>query len=240
MTNYGAPPGPPPGYGPPPGGKPGFDPKTVDQLDWAIIGGAILALIFSTFSYYSASAKGELKAFCQQAHQDCSDTASAWHGFWGWFGVVLLLVAAGATLASALGRQTKGSARLTALIAAAVGLLCTIIALFVIPHGDVSGLPAGESLDKFVDFGHGFSYWIVLILSIAVTVLALMRFQQTGGQLPGRAAQAGGTPYGAAPGYGPPAAPPPPPGGPAQPWTPPQQGGTTPPPPPPPPGQPPH
>jgi hypothetical protein len=67
---YGAPPpaGPPPTpqWGAPPpapaGGYPspgaGFDAKSVNPMDWVILGAGILGFIFSLFDYYSASAFG--------------------------------------------------------------------------------------------------------------------------------------------------------------------------------------
>jgi hypothetical protein len=112
-------------------------------------------------------------------------------------------------------------------------------------------LVTGSDYDKGVDEGHGFSYWIVLILLVIGLVLTFLRFQQTGGQLPGRSrgAPAGyGSPdagYGttppaaqqgyaqpgyAQPGYAPPGyAPPAPPTTPPPPPTP--QPGYAPPPP---------
>src|SRR5579875_4016049 len=71
------PPGPPPagGYGPP--GRPGgnFDPKTVNPLDWGILGCGVLAFIFSFVSYYTYGPFSE----------------SAWHGFFGWFATLVAL-----------------------------------------------------------------------------------------------------------------------------------------------------
>jgi len=242
--------GPPPGYGAPPGypspptaqaSQSSFDPKSVNILDWGIFGGAVLALIFSFFKYYTASVNlGGVTNLCrQQATQAgvdpslCdtigstsglagkSDSASAWHGFFGWFGVLLLLAAAFVTAVAVFAPRTKMPApvRLVALGAAALGLLCTLIALFVDPSVPTSGsgLPAGVNVDDIINIDRGVSYWIVLILAAAVAVAALLRFQQSGGQLPGLGAKNAAPSYGAppaAPGYGPP---------PAQPgqWTPP-------------------
>ena len=69
-------------------------------------------------------------------------------------------------------------ARLAGLGAFALATLCVIIALFVIPDGGAGDIPG-------VDTGHGFGYWASLVVIIAGLVLSLMRFQQTGGQLPG-------------------------------------------------------
>src|SRR6476660_6039976 len=110
---YGPPPGagygPKPGYGQPAGGPPagGAGGKAagavsaVSPLDWALIAGGVIALIFSFFQYYTAEFTDRIKEqVCNRTDIPSSvrvgcdgDSASAWHGFFGWFGVVLLLVA---------------------------------------------------------------------------------------------------------------------------------------------------
>src|SRR5947208_12117487 len=75
------PPPPPPGqWGPPPGGGGSFDPKTVNPLDWAILGAGLLIFIFSFVSYYTFSEGG------------FSVSENAWHGFFGWFAMLLALI----------------------------------------------------------------------------------------------------------------------------------------------------
>jgi hypothetical protein len=208
----GPPPGPPGQWGPPPGGPPSrpggsFDPKTVNQLDWGILGAGALAFIFSFVSYYTVSIKG----FGGEGSEN------AWHGFFGWF-AMLLAVIGSAVIAMELFQphvKLPFPNRLIGLAAYALATLCVILALFIIPIDD-GGLSE-------VDTGHGFGYWISLIVIIAGLVLSFMRFQQTGGQLPigGGAGKPGlggrpgaGGPSGPPPGYGPPPGPPqgPPPG----------------------------
>jgi hypothetical protein len=223
-------PPPPPGYGqqgqyaPPPGEyapqqgqyeqppagsykapRSGFNFASVNPLDWGIMAAAALALIFSLFDFYTATAKGALKQACDQGlvGTSCSASESAWHGFFGWFGVLLLLIAGIATALTVFRPHVRmpASPRLVALVAAALGLVLIVIALFVTPHKDVTGLPPGTKLSDFIDFGRGFSYWVVLILAVAATALAYLRFAQTGGNLAavfGSRGQAGG-----AGGYGP-------------------------------------
>ncbi|MEO9110971.1 MAG: hypothetical protein ABI368_12200, partial [Jatrophihabitantaceae bacterium] len=203
--NYGPPPG---NYGPPPSGgygapKPAFDPKSINPLDWGILAAGALAFIFSFISYYTVSVS--------YGGYSASASASAWHGFFGWFAMLLALVGSGlvAMVLFAPAVKLPVPARLAGLGCYAVGTLCVILALFVFPGGDYSG--------SGVDEGHGIGYWVSLVVIIAGLVLSLMRFQQGGGQLPGALAkmpniggygpQGGpqqGPPQGPPPGYRPP------------------------------------
>jgi hypothetical protein len=207
------PPPPPPGSygGAPSAGKPAFDPKSVNPLDWGILAAGPLAFIFSFFNWYTADYRGvDLGGI------------NAWHGFFGWFAVLLLLAGSAVTALSFFAPHVKlpVSNRLASLALFALAFICLVLALFITPIDDVSGIGG-------YDTGHGFGYWITLILSIAATVLALMRLQQSGEQLPGalggipnigakgpQGGLTGGQPQ--APGYGQPPtpgyAPPPAPG----------------------------
>src|SRR4051794_13957236 len=168
------PPPPPPGqWGPPPGGgqptRGSSDPKTVNNLDWGILGIGALVFIFSFVDYYTFSESG------------FSVSENAWHGFFGWF--AMLCAVAGSVIVGLelFMPQVKlpFPNRLIALGLYALATLCVILALFVIPSY------LGVSVPDSVDTGHGFGYWISLILILGGTVLSLMRLQQTGGKLPG-------------------------------------------------------
>ncbi|HEY7008855.1 MAG TPA: hypothetical protein VH395_07940 [Jatrophihabitantaceae bacterium] len=203
MTEYGSPPpgGWPAGQAPqpsheytaPPDYRPttAFDPKTVNPLDWAIMAGAVLALIFSFFSFYQYKPKGpEAEQVCKTVtgvptiHDICNGVDnSAWHGFFGWFGVLLLLVAAVVVAVALFAPQVTlpAPARMIALVLAALGFVFVLIALFVVPDGVYQGrtIPAGSS---DVDAGHGFSYWVVLVLAALVTALSALRLVQASGE----------------------------------------------------------
>jgi hypothetical protein len=180
------PPPPPPGgqWGPPPGGgypapQTGFDPKTVDRFDWAILGVGFLTLIFSFFSFYSASVSG--------AGISESESWSAWHdifggGFFGWIGMVLAVAGTVVLALQLFSPQVKFpmESRVLVLGGFALGALCEILAIFIHPK-----FASADGPGFHASFGHGFSFWVVLILTLGGTVLALMRVQQTGGKLPG-------------------------------------------------------
>lgn len=211
------PPPPPPGqWGPPPGGgypaPQRFDPKAVNNLDWAIVGAGVLALIFSTFDYYTASA-GPFTA-----------SESAWHGFFGWFAALVALAGAAVVAMELFAPQVRmpWPNRLVGLVLFAVATLSVIIALFVFPVS----VPKGFGIDT----GRGVGYWLSLIVIIAGLVLSLMRLQQTGGKLPGALANLPNIGRRGARGFGaasaPPSphqAPPPPAYGPPPPYSPPPE-----------------
>lgn len=194
------PPPPPPGqWGPPPGGghsahRPGFDPKTVNPLDWAILGAGALIFIFSFTDYISAP---------------LGIGWNAWHFdhwmFLTWFAMVFGVLGAAAVAAElfAPNVRTRWPNRTLALVLFAASFVLYFLGIFV--HFDFEGIAS-----------RGFGFWISLILAAAGVVLALMRAQQTDVRLPGafaklpnigqRAAGRGGNPPPAA-GYGPPPGP---------------------------------
>jgi hypothetical protein len=174
----------------------------VNPLDWAVLGAAALGLIFSFFAYYSyhptlAESRGEC------AHPETiprpvrgllniacnTGTAGAWHGFFGWFGVLLALLAAGlVAFAAFLPRaDPRGRSRVVAFGAAGLGLLSTLIALAVIPDwpaltdrvASIGGSYSRSLYDSSIVDGHGFSYWVVLVLLCLLTLVTFLRMRQT-------------------------------------------------------------
>lgn len=183
---YGAPP-PAGGYGAPPpaGGKPAFDPKSVNPLDWAIIGIGLLLFIFSLLDYYSA--KVTVKGQCFGFTGGTYGHENAWHGFFGWFGMLCALIGSAAIAVGLFAPQVQQpiGARVTALAGYALGALCILLAFFIHPGTGqaVTESVAGCKITGKV--GHSYGYWLSLILVLVGLVLTLMRAQQTGTKLPG-------------------------------------------------------
>jgi thiosulfate reductase cytochrome b subunit len=113
-----------------------------------------------------------------------SDSASAWHGFFGWFGAVLAVIGAALVTVSIFAPRIRVpvSPRLGALGAFALATISTLLALLVVPDGTVNGATI-DSGSSDTDAGHGFAYWIVLIVVTAALMLCFLRLQQTGGRL---------------------------------------------------------
>jgi hypothetical protein len=133
----------------------------------------VLAFIFSFVSYYSYTVS--FKGF-----GSATGHWSAWHGFFGWFAMLLALVGSALVAMALFVPHVKLpiANRLGALAAYALAALCVILALFIVPS---PGGYSGPGLNK----GHGVGYWLSLIDILAGLVLCLMRAQQTGTALPG-------------------------------------------------------
>ncbi len=168
----------------------------MNPLDLAVILGGVVALIFSFFQYYTVELTQRFQTqLCDNdripasAKAICSgDSASAWHGFFGWFGAVLLLIAAALASVQVFAPNTvspQAPTRLITLVLCGAGLISTFAALFVIPHGDAGDALQGShlTLDDVFDFGHGFSYWLILVVAAAMTAIAALRLGQTGGAI---------------------------------------------------------
>ncbi|MGN6605471.1 MAG: hypothetical protein ACTHMS_00480 [Jatrophihabitans sp.] len=212
------PPPPPPGYGAPGAGKPAFDPKSINPLDWALVGIGVVLFLFSFFEYYTVSAGG------------FSDSTGGWHfsdgSFLGWFALIAGLAAAVIVALSLFLPTVKlpVATYLGAMGLFAISAVLYLLGFFVIgPDNSVCG--GNGACENAIDdaFGFGFSYWLSFILVIAGAVISLMRAQQTNTALPGalsglpnigakgpQGGISGGQPgYGQpqAPGYAPPPAP---------------------------------
>jgi len=183
---------PPAGYGTPPaagyqepggyqaapagyGGRPAFDPRAVNPLDWGIIAAGVVAFIFSLFDFYKYTVTiGPISR---------SGTASAWHGFFGWFGV-LVAVLASLLLAVELFAHVRlpFATRIAVLGGYVVALICELLALLIVP-GDTGGLNGalGIQIGIKIDKGHSFGYWIALIAVIVGTALAYKRYSDVEG-----------------------------------------------------------
>ncbi|MGA8245957.1 MAG: hypothetical protein WB797_03565 [Nocardioides sp.] len=102
-----------------------------------------------------------------------SGSWSAWHGFFGWFAVLVALAGAVA-VALELFKVVTLPMPVHQIAAGAFGLalLCLILALFVNPLPSCGGVPGCSR-------GHGFGYWLALIVVLAGTVLAVLRMRES-------------------------------------------------------------
>jgi hypothetical protein len=133
------------------------------KFDLGIIAAGLIAWLAGFMPFYTASVG--------TAGFKISANGSAYHGFFGWFGVWCCLAAAVVAVLVLLGVSLPVPARPTVLGAFGLGTLCLIIALFVFPGGGCGGVPG-------CDTGHGFGYWLALLCGLVGTGLAFMRYQE--------------------------------------------------------------
>ncbi len=138
------------------------------KFDLGIVGAGAVALIGSLMPFYTVSV--DFMGVSQ------STSANAWHGFFGWFGVLAAVAGSTLVLLHLLGRDTQVPARTAALIAYGVAVVCVVLALFVTPGGDCDEFVAmGVDVCEGFDFGHGFGYWLTLLAVLAGLVLSILR-----------------------------------------------------------------
>jgi hypothetical protein len=133
--------------------------QSTNQYDLGIIAAGVLAFILSLIpSYYTLDVPG------------FGDNLNAWHGFWGWFGVLLAVVGAGLLAARLFFHVTLPiPLRLTVLGLFGAALVFTLIALLTWAGHDTGGADVGKYT------GHGVIYYLVLLVILAGAVLAFLR-----------------------------------------------------------------
>lgn len=131
---------------PSPGPRSAFDARTISPLDWGILACGCLAFIFSFMSYYT------FFVF----------SATAWHGFFGWFAALVALAAATVLAVGLFLPQVTLPHRPLTLAGFGVATLCVILAGLVDPSG-ASGLSRGAG------------YYLSLVVILAGFALAYVR-----------------------------------------------------------------
>lgn len=143
----------------------GIDLGSINKLDLGIVGAGVVALLASFMPYYTVSFGG------------FGGDSNAWEGFFGWFGALCAFAGAAVLAAHLYGVKMPVPVRLAVLGLFGLGLLCTLLALFVFPGGGCNdgGGVLGDAFCEGYDEGHGFGYWLALLSTIAGTALAAMR-----------------------------------------------------------------
>jgi hypothetical protein len=139
-----------------------------NQYDLGIIGAGIVAFIGSLLPFYTISVK--------VAGVGASDSASGWHAFFGWFGVLVALAGA-AAVALNLFNLVKLPMPVHQIAAGAFGLatLCKLLALFI----DPSGCGGAGAFGVHCSIGRGFGYWLCLLAVLAGLGLSVMRMRES-------------------------------------------------------------
>jgi hypothetical protein len=141
------------------------------KYDLGIIAAGVIAFLAGFMPFYTASASF--------AGHGVSASASAYHGFFGWFAVWVALAGA-VVVALALFNIVRGLPMPLHQIAAAafgLALLCLILALFITPGGDACNGASGFGVS--CNTGHGFGYWLALLAVLAGLALSVMRMRES-------------------------------------------------------------
>jgi hypothetical protein len=175
-------PTPPPPTGssaPPPAGRTSYDASAAKatlqgahKFDLGIIAAGLIAFIASMLPFYTVSVSaGGLGGV--------SDSVSAWHGFFGWF-AVLVAVATAVVVALALFDVVKLPMPVHQIAAGGfvLALVCLLLAFFVDPGGGCNGAGA---FGIACDIGRGFGYWLALLAVLAGAGLSVLRMRESTG-----------------------------------------------------------
>jgi hypothetical protein len=129
------------------------------KFDLGIMAAGVVVFLAGFMPFYTISAFGG------------SASWSAWHGFFGWFGVLCALAGA-VILAVTLFANVALPFPVYQGAVAAFGLsvICLILALFVNPLPSCGGACSS---------GHGFGYWLALIVALAGLGLSVMRMRES-------------------------------------------------------------
>jgi len=163
------------GYAPPK--APAIDFAKINPMAYLVVGGGLLALIFSMVPYYTATVSVNFLGI-----QDSeSVNGNAWNGFFGWFGVLLLLAAAALVALKELKVFEHAMVPMFTLIASGVGLICIFLSLFVDPisTASIGGGYSSTDLQAMgitVSYGHNIGFWVCLIAALASVAGAVMLF----------------------------------------------------------------
>jgi hypothetical protein len=141
------------------------------KFDLGLMAAGLIALIGSWLPFYTVSVS-------VSGFGGASDSVSAWHGFFGWFGVLVALATSVAVALAVFGVvKLPMPLPQIALIGFGVALLLLLLTFFVDPSGgchDIGGLGGVKC-----DIGRGFGYWLALLAVIAGGALAFMRMRES-------------------------------------------------------------
>ncbi|HEY3529275.1 MAG TPA: hypothetical protein VGK78_09000 [Nocardioides sp.] len=139
--------------------------QSANRYDLGIMAAGVVAFLAGFMPFYTISVN--VGGF------GGSGSWSAWHGFFGWFAVLVALGGA-VVVALSLFNVVSLPAPTHQIAAGAFGLalLCLILALFVNPLPSCGGVPG-------CDTGHGFGYWLALLVVLAGTGLAVIRVRES-------------------------------------------------------------
>jgi len=140
--------------------------RAADPFDIALVGLGVVALLCSALPYYTSEiAFGDVVT---------TGAASAWHGFYGWTSLLLVLAGSLVVALRLAGVRSRWVDYPTVVAFYAVALFEAIAALVVVPEsrgcGDAALVPG-----LHCSAGHGIGAWLGLIVIVSGLALAALR-----------------------------------------------------------------
>jgi hypothetical protein len=139
------------------------------RFDLGIIAAGVIAFLAGFMPFYTASASF--------AGHSVSGSWSAWHGFFGWFGVLVALAGAVLVTLPLFKVSVPVSLYQAAVAVFGLALVCLVLSLFVTPSGADCGGASAFGID--CNSGHGFGYWLALLAVLAGGALSFMRMRES-------------------------------------------------------------
>jgi hypothetical protein len=155
----------------------GSDSTKVTTLDWVVVSAGVLAYISSFLPWYSSRVSVSLFRIERSAHVN----VNAWNaGFGAWFSVLLLVVAGGVVLASAMGVRLPVARPLITLGLAVLAFVTILLRWATFSDtvggqgnlGNLGNIDVGGVLTA--SSGAGFGLYLGLIAAVAAAVASLL------------------------------------------------------------------
>lgn len=164
------------GYAPP-APQPSTNMPKASPFAWITLFIGILALVCSFLPYYQLRVSINATMFDVPISSTTTQAFNAWFGVFGWLGAVLTLAAGILAAIKGLSHVPGRTLPAVAAIAAAAGLGCTAVALFVYPpiaNTDLSGYGIDISTLLTIDRGYAIGYWLSLACAVCCLISAIL------------------------------------------------------------------
>ncbi|HYJ68048.1 MAG TPA: hypothetical protein VEX15_10350 [Nocardioidaceae bacterium] len=157
--------------------------KRNDQIAGAA---AVLALILSlipgarTFEAKAGAGLG-----------NASESVNLWHGL-GVLAALLLIVGVAGVVVTVLEVSELQALPVRWITTGVLGLATLLSLIYIFTYDGGVNAPPGVDVSEFIDMAAGWAGYLLVLLGIVATVFAAMGAVESGEQLPGRKATAGG------------------------------------------------
>jgi len=181
--------------------RPAFDFSKVSIFEWLVMGGGLLAFIFSflpAFKITGFSCSGsmggglftcdDVNTYTSSMFAGVDTSVNAWSLFLAWFGALLVLFAAIVVAAKVFANINQPMLPMIALGLSGIGFILLFIALFVSPTNSTiqAGLAQlnGTGMTLGLNWTREVGFWLMLVCALAALAGAVMMFMGTQKKVP--------------------------------------------------------